>query len=117
MSIKVAVASSDGKVINSHFGRANQFLVFSLSKGSYEFIETRENSPACSFGDHSEDSLDRSIDIIKDCQIVLASQIGPGAEKLLGKRGIKVLSGSSFLDDVLYKLSLSSYIKMEYPNL
>jgi len=48
MSIKVAVASNDGKVINQHFGHAQEFLIFDLNDdGTFEFVETRENVPTC----------------------------------------------------------------------
>ena len=30
MSYKLAIATSDGKFVNQHFGRANQFLIVEL---------------------------------------------------------------------------------------
>nr|WP_279383518.1 NifB/NifX family molybdenum-iron cluster-binding protein [Methanobacterium formicicum] len=60
MSIKVAVASSDGKYINQHFGMASQFLIFQLDdNGTHKFLELRENKPACSTEGHSELSMEK----------------------------------------------------------
>lgn len=41
MSIKIAVGSSDGKVIDQHFGRGNKFYVFELLEdGTNQYVET-----------------------------------------------------------------------------
>jgi predicted Fe-Mo cluster-binding NifX family protein len=34
--VKVAVVSSDGKVINQHFGKASRFLIFELIAVKYD---------------------------------------------------------------------------------
>lgn len=86
MSIKVAVASSDGKYINQHFGMASQFLIFQLNDdGTHKFLELRENKPACGVDGHSATSMEDSVKLIADCQVVIASQIGPGAIDILLK--------------------------------
>lgn len=40
--MKIAVASTDGKVIDLHFGDANRFLIFELEDGEGKFQEMRE---------------------------------------------------------------------------
>lgn len=43
MSYKIAIATSDGKFVNQHFGRANQFLIVELKgDGSYEVLEPQK---------------------------------------------------------------------------
>ena len=69
VSYKVAVASSDGKYVNQHFGMTKQFLIFEISdQGDYKFLELRENKPACDVGGHTEDAMTASVKIISDCQ-------------------------------------------------
>jgi predicted Fe-Mo cluster-binding NifX family protein len=51
MSIKVAVASSDGLNIDLHFGQAKSFFIYELKDKKFEFTEKREvpasaNEPA-----------------------------------------------------------------------
>jgi nitrogen fixation protein NifX len=106
MSTKVAVASNDGKFINQHFGHAQVFLIFELNdNGTFEFIETRENVPSCSGGDHSISALDSTLDIIKDTSIVLVSQIGPGASQFLLSNGIQPFMIPTYIDEALEKLA------------
>ena len=42
MSIKVAIASSDGLNIDLHFGQAKSFLIYELNGKKFELIEKRE---------------------------------------------------------------------------
>jgi nitrogen fixation protein NifX len=106
MSIKVAVASSDGKYINQHFGMASQFLIFELDEdGTHKFMELRENKPACSTEGHSEFSMEESVKLISDCQAVLAGQIGPGAIDILLKNNIDPYIAPTFIEDALKELA------------
>ena len=106
MPIKVAVASGDGKYINQHFGMASQFLIFKLnSDGSHKFLELRENKPACSVEGHSDLSMENSVKLISDCQVVLASQIGPGAIDILLENGIEPYIAPTFIEDALKELA------------
>ena len=44
MSIKVAIASSDGLNIDLHFGQANAFFIYELKGSKFELTEKRELS-------------------------------------------------------------------------
>ena len=44
MSLKIAIASSDGKNIDLHFGKAEKFYIYELKEKNFEFVETR-NAP------------------------------------------------------------------------
>lgn len=105
MAYKVAVASSDGKVINQHFGRSRQFLIFEIADDvTWNFIEIRENVPPCGSGEHNESDMERTVDLLSDCSKVLVSQIGLGAEQALRYKGITAYSISDFIDHALDKL-------------
>jgi nitrogen fixation protein NifX len=105
MSYKIAVASSDGKVINQHFGRSKQFLIFAVTDdGEYKFLELRENTPPCNAGEHGDVQMANTVELLSDCRIVLVSQIGPGAEQKLNARGIRAYSIPDFIDKALDKL-------------
>lgn len=87
MDIRVAVASSDGKTVNEHFGRARRFMIFRLQEGSWHHLEDRKNLPPCAGQEHSDDLLDRTAELIADCRGVVVSEIGPGAvDTLLARR-------------------------------
>ena len=105
MSQRIAVASSDGKFINQHFGRATQFLIFDLEsntpKNDYQFVELRPNKPSCNWGEPEEAAHLQTIQNISDCQTVLVSQIGPGALAVLADHGICAVTIFGFIDEVL----------------
>lgn len=107
LSIRVAVASSDGKFINSHFGRTKSFLIFDVENKKYKFIEKRENNPACYFGEHTYEGMEKSIELISDCNAIIASRIGIGAATLLIKNGIHPYEVVGFINDVLDQFASS----------
>ncbi len=99
MTYRIAVASSDGKVVNQHFGHCRQFIIFEVSDtGEWKVKETRNTIPPCSSGEHSYSSLYRAIKEISDCSFVVVSQIGYGAEQALLQAGITVF----VIPDMIY---------------
>jgi len=104
ISTRVAIASSDGKFINQHFGRAQQFLIVDIKEdGSYEFVELRKNKPACHVEGH-DSTLEDSINLISDCEGVLVSQVGPGAAEALVSHGIQPIIIPMLIDDAIKKI-------------
>lgn len=101
MSYKVAVASSDGKYVNEHFGRAKQFLIFKVVDQQCEFDELRKNNPPCTGEGHNEDQMSRTVELLEDCKAVLVSQIGAGAVQALSLKGIKPYVLPDFIEDAL----------------
>jgi nitrogen fixation protein NifX len=103
MSHKVAIASSDGKFVNQHFGRANQFLIVEIKDdGSYEFLELRKNVPSCST--EGESTTEDTIELISDVEGVLVSQVGPGAADKLIAHGIQPIIIPMLIDDAIAKI-------------
>ncbi len=106
MAYRVAVASSDGKVINQHFGRSRQFIIFDIDgQESYSFVEIRQNIPPCGLEQHEENAMERTVNLLSDCKAVLVSQIGAGAEQALAARGIQAYCIRDFIDGALSKLA------------
>jgi Uncharacterized conserved protein len=100
--LRVAIASTDGKVINEHFGRANEFyIVHVLNDGNYEYKEKRSVLPVCREGDHAENDLDQLIEILSDCNFILVARIGPPMKTALASKGITVLEYPGVIEEVL----------------
>ncbi len=107
VSIRVAVASNDGKYVNLHFGHAQQFLIFDVDHGGkYEFLELRKNVPSCKSGESNENERMETLKIIKDCDAVIVSHIGQGAANFLVSHGIKPYMMQDFIDNALKDLAL-----------
>ena len=107
MSYKVAVASTDGNVINEHYGRCRKFLIFNVEEesGKTEVLELRDCDALCHSGEHSDNIMERNAELLKDCRAVLVSQIGPSAEQYLRTRGIDVFPIGDFIEDALAQLN------------
>lgn len=111
MSIRIAIASSDGVNINQHFGRARTFRIYALQENNFIFEEERSVQPACSGQQHSSYGLQLTAAAISDCQAVVVSQIGAGAiDLLIGQRILPfALEGS--IDAALATLQQSNRLK------
>jgi nitrogen fixation protein NifX len=113
ISFKVAIASNDGKRINEHFAKTLSFLIYEIKEnGDYKFLESRENTPPyneINFNnlENHDKILERSINLILDCNTVLASQIGPKATHKLFCHGIQSYMIDNLIDDALRRLAIS----------
>lgn len=104
MAYKVAFASSDGKVVNQHFGRTRQFLIVEIDNKDYKYVETRVNDPSCQEFQHTEEAMNKSIELISDCKVVFVARIGQGALALVEAKGIKGIEAPYFIEDILKKV-------------
>ena len=99
--MRIAVASSDGKMVNQHFGRANQFLILDVDDSTIELVEVRETAPACGsseYGGHEYNALSRGVALIADCEAILCRRIGLGAQAELRSRGIEPVDTGDFIE-------------------
>ncbi|MFV0528235.1 MAG: NifB/NifX family molybdenum-iron cluster-binding protein [Lachnospiraceae bacterium] len=112
MVYKVAAASSDGKVINQHFGQAHRFFVAEIDTDThtYEWIATREVSPACKTDGHSEEDFKRTLAELYDCKLLLVSRIGPAARAFVEEQGIKVIEVADLAQVCLEKIAKSRVV-------
>ena len=107
---KIAVASSDGIVVNSHFGRAEDFLIYRLEIDNEndswlkEFIELRKVAPVCQGGNHDDNRLQETAKLFSDCKYVLVSRIGQGAAFALEGKGITPMELPGMIDESIEKL-------------
>ena len=85
--MKIAVASTDGKLVDLHFGDANKFLIFEIEDGEGKFHEIREKTDL-PLNNHTDRWL-ASIDLINDCKAVICNKIGNEPTIELRKIGIK----------------------------
>jgi predicted Fe-Mo cluster-binding NifX family protein len=99
--MRVAVASSDGKFINQHFGHAKQFYIFEEKNEHFRYLELRNGKAFCDAGEHDHSDLKNAVSLISDCNYVLAVQAGYGAIDALNQQGISVKMTQGFINDCL----------------
>lgn len=68
-------------------------------------MELREKRDSNSCENHGLWALNGTLDIIKDTQVVLVSQIGPGASQFLLSHGIQPFMVPTFIEKALQKLA------------
>lgn len=92
MAYRIAVASTDGIVVNQHLGHAERFHIIELDAetGKYEYTGTREVERVCQGHYHHDSSFDKVIDVLHDVHAVLVAKIGSGASQQLESRGLTV---------------------------
>lgn len=111
MSVRIAAATTDGKVINEHFGRACAFYIMELNETEYRVLEKRNITSICRQGDHDDGAMQRTVDLLRDCRAVLVSRAGPGAKRALEMGGISVFEIGLPIDEALVKLRSYYYKK------
>ena len=110
--VRLAIASSDGKFVNQHFGRAREFIIVDLEEdGSYKFIERRENVPSCN--PTGDSTTEETIELISDAEGVLVSQVGPGAGDKLIAHGIQPIIIPMLIDDAMKKIYELMHVEEE----
>jgi len=82
--MKIAFTSSNGEMIDMHFGQADAFYVWEVGLENASFVEV------ISVGAHGPDEEDRiaaRADLLADCAIVYTMKIGgPAAAKLVARK-------------------------------
>ena len=102
---RVALASTDNRNVDQHFGRAESFLIVDVDdSGAYEEVEQRFVVPICNGGSHNSDKMKRGVEALLDCNFVLAARIGPGAVDELSQHGIAAFEMPGTVGDALKKL-------------
>jgi len=94
--IRVAVATRDGRAIDMHFGHAEGFWIYTLTRESVTFVESRLVEHYCQGGYGDEDKRDVIVRTLADCKAVFAARIGPGPRPALQAAGIEPVDAFPF---------------------
>ncbi len=102
---KVAVATSDGIVVNQHFGRADKFRIYNINQdNTIVFEEERTVTPVCQAGVHDDLKMKENVSYLADCKYVLVSRIGQGAINALEQAGINPMEMSGIIEESIQRL-------------
>ncbi|GHU39592.1 hypothetical protein FACS1894190_05030 [Spirochaetia bacterium] len=108
--MRIAIASTDGIIIDEHFGKSHWFYIVDMAadsggEGGFTNIEKRYVTPACEGGTHSESGMGGVIKALADCEVILAAKAGPGAIQAAEAAGKKIFQNAAPIDDSLKKLA------------
>ena len=120
MIYRTAIASTDGIVVNQHFGHAEKFHIIEIDSetGKYYFSGTRDVERVCQGHYHNDFSFDKVVDVLKDVHAVLVAKIGQGASSQLESRGLTVYEAPFPVEPLIEKIisdKLWEVDKWQYP--
>jgi len=108
---RIAVASRSGKLVDCHFGHAEEFIIYQGNKEDFLFLEKRPVEKYCQGEeDCGEERREKIFQTLSDCHLLLVMRIGYGPRKRLEEMGIKVLEWPDTLEQGL-KYALKTLIK------
>ncbi len=98
-NIRIAIASSDGKNVDLHFGDASHFFIFEVEGNQVNFVELREKEKK-PLQEHSDRWM-QSLEIIKDCKAILCSKMGQEPAYKLKEVGITPVQFTGTIREVI----------------
>lgn len=90
--VLVAVATTDGKNVDSGFGNAKMFRIYASDGNTVRFIrdvKAVEDAPVA--GRQHKDRISSTADLLEGCKAVAVSEIGHMPENILISRGVAVV--------------------------
>ena len=99
--LHMAVASKSGMIVDQHFGQVSEFYVYEYSKGCAVFKEIRKVDKYCSGAENCDDvdKIEKIIQTISDCNVVIAMRIGSAPKEKLNQKGIKTFITYDRIED------------------
>ena len=92
--MKIAITSSNGKAVDTHFGKASKFYVYDLIPGSLKFVEVRDTINYCSGEEghgFNASKLETVYQSIKDCEMLCTAKIGETPAAKMQEKGINIV--------------------------
>ncbi|WP_058304221.1 nitrogenase cofactor biosynthesis protein NifB [Gorillibacterium timonense] len=95
-AVRIAVATRGSGMINQHFGHAREFLVYEVMDRSIRLLGARKVQAYCNgtaecgdgSGSRKAAHLEELIELVKDCELLLCSGIGPHPAENLQRAGV-----------------------------
>ncbi len=94
--MKIAFATSNGSMIDEHFGRAGLFAIYDITREGHQFIEMRKFADGTDTsvtdtrdqGPLHDNAVERKVARLSDCRLIYITEIGGPSAARLVKRGI-----------------------------
>lgn len=109
MDMKIAVATSNSKDVD-HFGKAQGFMIYKFDEENMVFIEKRDSKKIKG----EKHQWQKSLDAVKDCEVVICAQAGLKGKIGLKNAGIKLVEDEGTVEEVIERY-VSHYKFMKKP--
>lgn len=101
MKRRIAIATKDNYLISEHFGHCKEYTVMELQDEVYKVIDKRVVTPPCIGFEHKSEGIMAVIETLKDCSVIVVSQIGLGALLIIEEYGIHVMEYRGYVNQAL----------------
>ncbi|WP_409199985.1 NifB/NifX family molybdenum-iron cluster-binding protein [Methanobrevibacter sp. DSM 116169] len=95
--MKIAVASSNGEVVDSHLGKATCLYIYELEEDKFVFLEKRKTGVDTS----KKHSGSLVLDTAKDCEAIISLKFGFKSKMKADNANIKLVQDEGTVEDVL----------------
>ena len=109
-SIRAAVTTYEGLLINQHLGMADQLWIFEIDADGSRMIELRR-TPPMGTGDERWKELSG---ILRDCSVLLTGGIGERPLEVLSAKGIKVYEAEGMIEDAFLAIAKGKELRMPH---
>ncbi len=109
VTLRFAVATKGGMLVDQHFGAVNEFYIYEYKEGHSIFLERRGIDKYCEGSEYcgeKEDKIAKIIHTIMDCQGVIALRVGEVPKGKLKERGILAVTTYDRIEDAVKKAAL-----------
>jgi len=106
--LRFAIATKSGLIVDQHFGKVDEFLIYEYSEGRVSFIERRNIDQYCMGAgacDDQEDKMTRIFNALTDCEGVIALRIGVAPQRKLEERGIQAYTTYDRIEEAIKKIA------------
>lgn len=108
-AVRVAIASSDLKGLNAHFGSASKFAVYDVTPDGWSFVEAVEfDDNTDGDGSHKTEGDDRitpKVEALAGCHLLFCLAIGgPAAAKVVASRIHPIKAPATGMEELLEKV-------------
>jgi nitrogen fixation protein NifB len=109
-SIRAAVTTYEGLLINQHLGMADHLWIFEIDENGVRMIERRPTPPVGT-GDERWQELSG---ILNDCKVLLTGGIGERPLEILSAKGIKVYEAEGMIEDAFLAIAKGKELRMPH---
>ena len=99
--IRVGFASTDGIMVNEHFGHAKYWEIYDIGEEAEE-VGSRIVHTGCNC--HDTSLLDETLEELSDCKALFVAKIGEGAASYLMSKGVRIFEAAGNIELIIKKL-------------
>jgi len=100
-TFKIAVTSTDGRVVDSHFGHAEEIRFYEVDENGIRYLGAKPVEKYCDENKSCETGKNDAISALNDCAALVTRMIGAAPEHVLSEMGVQAFLSCELVEDAL----------------